>query len=254
MTDHPPSSRPNVPIKALLLDLDNTLLRNDMEDFVPAYLGALAEFMADHFPPDTLIAHLMQATRAMMNDTDPSRTNMEAFDAVFFPALGRTRRELAPLFERFYATRFPQLRSLTRPDPVARPLVEWAFAQGFQVAIATNPLFPRTAIEQRLEWAGVPPSEFPYHLITSYEDMHATKPHTAYYLEIARRLGRAPEECLMVGDEWELDILPALRIGMEAYWISDADERQETGDREPLGVGSLADFYDWVRRLPPPPT
>ena len=243
------SSQLPMRIKALLLDLDNTLLRNDMEKFVPAYLSALAEFMADHFPSDILIAHLMRATRAMMNDTDPSRTNMEAFDRVFFPAIGRTRRELEPVFEQFYATRFPQLRSLTQQEPAARPLVEWAFAQGFQVVIATNPLFPRTAIEQRLEWAGIPPSEFPYHLVTSYEEMHATKPHPAYYLEIAHRLGRAPEECLMVGDDWEMDILPALEIGMEAYWIAQPGEKPQVEGRGPLGVGSLADFYHWIRGL-----
>ncbi len=236
-----------LPFKALLLDLDNTLLRNDMETFVPAYLSALAEFMADHFSPDFLIAHLMRATRAMMSDTDPSRTNREAFDAVFFPAIGRTRRELEPIFEAFYATRFPQLRSLTRPDPAARPLVEWAFEQGFQVAIATNPLFPRTAIEQRLEWAGVPPSEFPYALITSYEHMHATKPHPAYYLEIAQRLGRVPGECLMVGDEWELDVEPALQIGMGAFWISGSGEGPPDGGEHLLGMGSLAEFYRWVK-------
>ncbi len=236
-------------IKALLLDLDNTLLRNDMATFVPAYLSALADFMADYFPPDMLITHLMRATRAMMNDTDPSRTNLEAFDRVFFPALGRTRRELEPVFERFYATRFPQLRSLTRSDPIARPLVAWAFEQGFRVAVATNPLFPRTAIEQRLEWAGVPSSEFPYHLITSYEDMHATKPHPAYYLEIAQRLDCRPEECLMVGDDWEMDILPALEIGMETYWIAQPEEEPRSEGRGPLGVGSLADFYHWIRDL-----
>ncbi len=240
-------------IKALLLDLDNTLLRNDMDRFVPAYLAALAEFMADHLPSDLLIPHLMRATHAMVESADSSRTNMEAFDAVFFPAIGRTRQELEPVFERFYATRFPELRRLTRPDPAARPVVEWAFEQGFQVVIATNPLFPRTAIEQRLAWAGVPADEFPYDLITSYEHMHATKPHPAYFLEIARLLGRRAEECLMVGDDWGLDIRPALEAGMHAYWIAQP-ERPPPAPTPPLaGQGTLADFARWVREHVPPP-
>jgi len=253
MNSHPPPRRGSLATpRALLLDLDNTLLRNDMERFIPAYLATLADFMTDYFSPDALIPHLMRATRAMLADTDPSRTNMEVFDEAFFPAIGRTRCELEPIFEQFYTTRFPQLRSLTRPDPAARPLMEWAFEQGFQVAIATNPLFPRTAIEQRLAWAGVPADEFPYDLITSYEDMHATKPHPAYFLEIARRLGREAGECLMVGDDWGMDILPALEVGMQAYWIAEPGQIPPTEGAIPIGTGRLADFSRWLRRLPSP--
>lgn len=232
--------------QALLIDLDNTLLQNDMDRFVPAYLSALSEYLSDLFPADTLIRHLMQATRAMLSNTDPSRTNREVFDAVFFPTLGRTRQELEPVFDAFYATRFPLLRSLTQPNPVARPLMEWAFATGFQIAIATNPLFPRTAVEQRLAWARVPVEEFPYHLIATYEDMHATKPHPAYFLEIAARLGRRVEECLVVGDDWELDIEPSLRLGMKAFWIADPLLKPPTEEVKPAGQGGLADFARWM--------
>ncbi len=186
-------------IRAVLLDLDNTLLENDMEQFIPAYLGLLGRFIADHYPPDAFIRHLMRATDAMMANNGSERTNRDVFDAAFFPAIGRTREEMEPLFEEFYATHFPTLRALTRPVRIARPLMEWLFRQGFQVAIATNPLFPRTAIDQRLAWAGVPVEEFPYHLITSYEVMHASKPHLAFFAEVARGLGRTPEECMMVG-------------------------------------------------------
>lgn len=238
-------------IRAILYDLDNTLLQNPMSQFIPAYLQALGEYMADRFAPEVFIHHLLKATEVMTRNTDPARSNAEAFDAAFFPALGASREELAPLFEDFYANRFPHLRRLTQPLPAARPLMEWTFAHGFQVVIATNPLFPLTAIAQRLEWAGVPASEFPYELITSYEVMHATKPHPAYYREIARRIGRAPEECLIVGDDWEGDIHPARSIGMAAYWIA-APDAVPPADPPPAGQGSLADFAQWVQALPDP--
>lgn len=234
-------------MRALLLDLDNTLLENHMDRFIPAYMAAVGEYMADRFPPEVFIKHLMQATRAMLLKSDPTRTNKEAFDAVFFPLIQRSPEEMEPLFDDFYATRFPLLRSLTRPNPEARPLIEWAFAQGYQVAIATNPLFPLTAIEQRLEWAGVPVEDFPYHLITSYEHMHAAKPQPAYFREIAQRLGRQVEECVMVGDDWEQDIRPAMAIGMPAYWVADGDQPPPEGEPAPAGQGSLSDFGRWIR-------
>lgn len=235
-------------IRALLLDLDNTLLKNDMESFLPAYLQALGEHVAPLCSPKPFIHHLMRATDAMIADNHPTQTNAEAFNAAFFPAIGRTLQELEPLFDAFYAQRFPELRSLTRPDPAARPLLEWAFANGFQVAIATNPLFPRTAIEQRLEWAGVPVTDFPYDLVTSYEIMHAAKPHPAYWIEIAQQLGRPAAECVMVGDEWELDIQPALSVGMQAFWI--AGPEQAVAGQAALGQGGLSDLALWLRLLP----
>jgi len=238
-------------IHAILYDLDNTLLQNPMSQFIPAYLQALGEYMAGRFDPQVFIHHLLRATEVMTQNTDPAQSNAEAFDAAFFPALGVSRQELAPLFDDFYATRFPALRHLTRVQPAARPLVEWSFAHGFQVVIATNPLFPLTAILQRLEWAGVPASEFPYDLITSYEIMHATKPHPAYYDEIARRIGRAPAECLLVGDDWEGDIYPAQSIGMAAYWIA-APDAVPPADPPPHGQGSLEDLVRWVQALPDP--
>jgi len=131
---------------------------------------------------------------------------------------------------------------------IARPLMEYLFRQGFQVVIATNSLFPRTAIEQRLAWAGVPVEEFPYHFITSYEVMHASKPHSAFFAEIARVLGRAPEECIMVGDEWKMDIRPARQAGMQTFWIADRKAPHPASEPPPDGQGELADFARWMLR------
>lgn len=234
-------------MKALLLDLDNTLLENSMESFIPAYLSSISRHVAEELSPQQFIHHLMQATDAMSSDVDPQRTNMQVFDTAFFPAIGCTREELEPLLDDFYARRFPELASLTQPVPGARSLVEWAFEQGLQVAIATNPLFPRTAVEQRLEWAGIPADRFPYDLITTYEIMHAAKPHTAYYREIIMHLDRQPEECIMVGDEWEMDILPAMELGMRAYWIAGAEREAPSEAPTLIGQGSLAAFWHWIR-------
>lgn len=233
--------------KAILFDLDDTLLVNSMERFVPVYFQALTRWVADLIPPERLIAALMHASRAMDANDGTGPTNAEAFAAVFYPEVGYSQEELRPLFERFYAEEFPKLRSLTRPVPEARNLVEWAFAQGLQVAIATNPLFPRFPIEQRLEWAGVPVSEFDYALVTSYENMHATKAHPAYYREILAYLGRRPDECLMVGDSWEWDMVQAASVGIPVYWVTDHDTRHPGGIKL-VGQGSLAGLWDWLRK------
>jgi FMN phosphatase YigB (HAD superfamily) len=52
--------------------------------------------------------------------------------------------------------------------------------------------------------------------------MSTSKPNSAYYREIATRIGCAPSECVMVGNEVEMDILPARRVGMKTFWVTDA--------------------------------
>jgi len=232
--------------KAILFDLDDTLLVNSMERFVPVYFQALTRWVADLIPPERLLAALMHASRAMEANDGTGPTNAEAFAAVFYPEVGYSRKELEPIFERFYAEEFPRLRSLTRCIPEARKLVEWAFARGLQVVIATNPLFPRSPIEQRLEWAGVPVSEFNYALVTSYENMHATKAHPAYYREILAYLGRRPEECLMVGDNWEWDVAQAASAGISVYWVAEPGVPQP-GDVTLVGRGRLAELWSQIK-------
>ncbi|MCG2766946.1 MAG: HAD family hydrolase [Anaerolineae bacterium] len=237
--------------KAILLDLDDTLLSCSMDIFFPAYIGYLTRYVAHMIPPEVFVPELTRATREMDANDGTGTTNEAVFSASFYPAVGYEPDELVPLFERFYAEEFPKLRALTQRRPEARFLVEWAFERGYQVAIATNPFFPSFPVEQRLEWAGVPVTDFDYALVTSYETMHATKAHPAYYREILARLGRQPHECLMVGDHWDWDVVPPVSLGISAYWIaSDGDAPPD--DSVPLaGHGTLADFWEWVGQLDP---
>jgi HAD superfamily hydrolase (TIGR01549 family) len=241
-------------MKAILFDLDDTLLGNSMDTFIPAYFQALTRWAAHLIPPEQLIPVLMRATEAMVANDGAGPTNEEAFAAVFYPALGYDQDKLKPVFDQFYEQEFPKLQSLTQRRPLARPLVEWAFERGLQVVIATNPLFPRLPIEQRLEWAGVPATEFDYDLVTCYENMHATKSHPAYYREILTRLDREPDECLMVGDDPERDITQATSVGIPVYWIIGPDDtllpfRPSDKRKASLlaGQGTLAELWDLAR-------
>jgi len=161
-------------IKTILFDLDDTLLDNAMETFLPRYLEALTPRMAHLIPPHRFVEQLMSSTRVMARNTDPARTNRQVFMEDFFSRVGHPPEVLMPIFEAFYAHDFGRLRIYASARPEARAIMKEVFAQGYTVVIATNPVFPLTAIEQRLEWAGV--RDFDYALITSYENMHAAKP------------------------------------------------------------------------------
>lgn len=237
-------------IRTILFDLDDTLLGNDMERFLPRYFALLGEYARPIFADRRqLLQELLHGTRAMVADPDPALTNREKFWRTFTERTGLVQAEVEPFFNRFYEEAFPRLQTVTEKRPVARQLMCGCFDDGLQVAIATNPLFPRLAIEHRLTWAGLPVTEFDFALVTSYENMHAAKPHAAYYQEILARIGADPETTLMVGDDWENDMAPAADLGMKIYWI--APEGSEppappAGQGLLIGAGSLEAFYRWL--------
>ncbi len=206
--------------KAILFDMDGTLIDDSMDTFLPPYFAALKKKVAGLVAPDTFIAQLQASTRAIVTNNDSARTMAEKFAADFFPKVGVPRERLVPLFEDFYAREYGDLRAFVKPVDAARPVVARAFELRRIVVIATAPLFPRSALVQRLTWGGL--ADFPYALITDYETMHASKPNPAYYREIAAMIGCAPGDCIMVGNEVQNDVLPAKRAGMKTFWVTDA--------------------------------
>ncbi len=231
-------------LQAVLFDLDDTLLGNDTQRFVERYFSLLSAYAAGRGDGmDNLLPDLLASTRAVLLDVDRTATNEAVFWSVFAHRLGRDAAEMKAFFQDFYREQFPTMRQVTQLRPIARSLVRACFDRGLQVAIATHPLFPLDAIEQRLAWAGVPVTDFPYALITSYEVMHAAKPHRSYYQEILARLDCPPDRALMVGDDWENDMLPAATLGMRAYWVTDSAEPPNPTAVE--AWGNLEQFYGW---------
>lgn len=231
-------------IKAVLLDLDDTLLINDMETFSPHYYRALMNKMRSVCPPGAFVEALNNGVRAMVHNDGRQGTNAEVFGREFYRRLGRDPQEIEPILLEFYANEFEELAQHTEPDPVARRLVQLLQERGYQIAIATQPLFPRIAIEARLRWAGVGVDEFRYDMITSYENMRACKPHTAYFEAVLQQLGRRAPEALMVGDSLEAD-MPARRMGLYTFWVDRGrlpDDTQVESDAR----GTLSDLYTLI--------
>jgi len=203
----------------LLLDLDDTLLNTNLESFVPAYFQALAGQLAPHIDPTLMFRALVSGTRLMNDSQDFSRTLEQVFADEFYPQLNVSRGTLDPAIENFYDNIFPGLSTLTTQKPAAVPFVEWAFARGYRIAIATDPLLPRKATYHRLRWAGFDPDRF--ELVSTYDHFHFSKTHPAYYAEVLGRMGWPDGPVLMVGNDMERDILPARRLGLNTWHVDE---------------------------------
>ncbi len=233
----------------ILFDLDDTLLDNDIDRFLPGYLKSLSGHLGGVIEPQQTIQHLLAGTRAMMANLDPARTLEDAFDAHFYPALGVRKAELGGQIAEFYEKVFPSLRSLTGTRPEAAPVVERLLERGHRVVIATNPLFPRRAITHRLDWAGLPVEQFPFDLVTSYESFHFAKPNPAYYAEILAQLGCPAQAVVMVGNSLSDDLLPAARLGIPGFWVRNGQAGTLAGLPANSAEGSLADVPGWIEQI-----
>lgn len=234
----------------LLLDLDDTLLGNSMGIFIPAYLKELGEHLTQIVNPDKLIPTLLSSTQIMIQNNLPDRTLKEVFDQAFYPSLDVDVDEIQTYIASFYVERFPHLKSLTQFIPHAVEMVEEAFDRGYSVVIATNPLFPLTAINQRLEWAGLSPEKYDFSLIPSYESFHFTKPNPAFFAETLSRLGWPREPVVMVGDDYQHDIKAAQQMGLSTFWITDNEQSLQQSSGSSNGSGSIADLLPWLDSLP----
>ena len=203
--------------------------------------------MAHLIPPERTISALQSAVAATDANQGDGPTNEAVFGATFYSRVGYEPGDLADVEERFWSEEFSKLCDLTRSLPEARLVIEWAFQHGLQVAITTGMLLPRIAAEQKLEWARVPVTEFDYALLSTWSNMHASKPHPAYYHEVLAHLGRQPDECIMVGDDWEHDIIPATSVGIPSYWITEPDDQPPEQRLLCVGQGALSDLLAWLR-------
>ncbi|MBN2426327.1 MAG: HAD family hydrolase [Calditrichaceae bacterium] len=228
-------------VKLVLLDLDDTLLDTNMNRFLPHYFKALGEKLKDFLPPEEMIGLILKATRYMMNNRREDTTNKQAFDDIFYNELSVAPDIIDPVIEEFYEKDFPRLKIYVNKIPLTRLFVEYLFLKKMQVVIATNPLFPLRAIEHRLEWAGI--SDFPFKLITAYENSHFSKPNPFYYKEILDKCSAEPQYAVMIGDDEENDILPANETGIRTFRITNEDNYIYSEK------GTLQQCFDWLKTI-----
>ena len=119
------------------------------------------------------------------------------------------------------------------------PFSERFIEKGYEVVIATNPLFPYKANIHRIHWAGMDPEWFDH--ITSYEGNKYCKPYPQFYQEVLETINRTPEECMMVGND-VFDDMPAGKLGIETYLVTDCLLNRHNQPLEANHIGTCRNF------------
>ena len=213
-------------LKALLLDLDNTLVLFDEPAFYQGYFRRIAPFFADLIPPETFLKRLVKATRSL-KISDGRQTNVQRFMTALTKEdkaginTQMRRHAIWQRFIQFYEEEYDRIEVVPDTPDGLHVTLEFLAGLDLNLVLASNPIFPEMLYFKRLAWAGIAP-EFPFHLITHIENMSYVKPHTGYYLEICRLIDLSPAQCLMVGNDAVND-MAAGKAGMHTYLTTDAD-------------------------------
>ena len=233
--------------QGIFFDLDGTLLPMDNDEFIKGYLGLLSQAVADlGYTPDTMIPTMWRGVAAMVKN-DGSRTNFDIFWEYFANAFGKQVFDHIPRFDAFYTDTegFHKAVRFTAPTPMARQAVEAARTKASCVVLATNPFFPRVAVESRLSWAGLTPADFD--LVTTYENSRSCKPNPAYYREICQKLALDPAKCLMIGNNADEDVRAARAARLDTYLLTDCLIAEGPLPEGP--AGSFAELLDFLHTL-----
>ena len=233
-------------LKAILFDLDGTLLPMDQNEFMKAYFGRLAAALAPHgYEPRSLIDAVWAGTAAMVKN-DGSVTNEDAYWQRFTAIFGEEALNEKDYLEQFYKTDFENVRPSCGFDPTAGVVIAALKAKGYRLILATNPLFPHVATSARIRWAGL--NEEDFELVTTYENSRFTKPNLDYYREILSLAGLQPDECMMVGNDVSEDMV-AEELGMRVYLVTGCLLNKNNKDiiKYPSGdLDGLVTFVDTI--------
>lgn len=202
--------------RAVLFDLDGTLLPVDFDQFLARYIDHVCRFYQ-------AVAHIdlrpgLKPAVGKMMANDGSRQNGDVFWDTLAQHVECDRAVLEEWYPRFIQHDGPALGDGIVPDPAAARVVQAWKARRAKVVLATNPVFPRMLVDLRARWGALDPNTFD--LVTSCDNMTFCKPFPEYYLSIARSIGVPPSECLMVGNDVQMDLVPAAKAGMRTCLIT----------------------------------
>lgn len=233
-----------MPLQTILFDLDGTLLPMDQERFIHGYFKRLATKMAPlGYEPKQLVDCVWHGTAAMIRNNG-AQSNEQVFWEVFAAQYGPEALKDRAVFDAFYCTEFQAVADDCGFTPEAARLIGDLKAAGYRLALATNPVFPAIATESRMRWAGLEPSSFD--LYTTYENTGYCKPNPDYYRDILQKLHARPEDCLMVGNDVDEDMVAA-SLGMRVFLLTDCLINKHGADLSPYPQGGFAQLRRFLQ-------
>lgn len=212
-------------VRAVLLDAVGTLIAPD-----PPVREAYWAHGQRHGSRRSVEDVAQRFPAALAASSDPNGRTDEAFERARWRKIVQRVFDDVPDVEPLFAELWSHFATPTcwRLTEGAQGLCAELQTEGYVVGVASNfDARLRSVLQERLPGASL--------FISS--ELGWQKPHEPYFRAIEEQLRLSPSELLLIGDDWENDVLGARRAGWQAIWLSD---RAETVDIP--RVGSLREL------------
>lgn len=198
-------------IKAVLFDLDDTLLDINFTAFMTRYVAGLSGLLGDiSRAPAPLMGIPFTKAYLAIEDRDRSDdlTNHQLFINKVHALTGIPMDDpaIADAIDCYEREFVPAMRGgivAARPQRGGRQAVDVVHELGLTCALATNPAFSEACVEARMSWADVSLKDFVR--ISNWDNAYRLKPNARFYQEFVNALGLTCDECLMVGNDSRRD-------------------------------------------------
>lgn len=204
-------------IKNIMFDMDGTLINTNHERFDYLYLKYIFnKFKKMGYKYEDVSLIVISGENKIRNNKGPL-TNKEVFIKHIKDNLNIDEKEIIALMDDFHNNEYNNLKKCIKKIELARVMVEVLSEKGYNLIVATNPQFSKTAIEKRLEWGNIDKNLFSY--ITTYDNSHYCKPNENYYMEILKNNNLNADETIMIGNDCFYDAAIE-KIGVPCYIIT----------------------------------
>lgn len=205
-------------IKMIFFDLDGTLLPMDQDIFTKEYFRLLTEKLQFYgYDSKRIIKATWCGMRAMVKNNG-QKSNKSVFWETASNTYGSDLTQDMDIFNEYYEKDFAALRKVCGYNSIVPNIVHFLHNKNIRMALATNPIFPLTATLHRIRWSGLEYKDF--EIITTYENSCYAKPNIKYYTDLISKLKVTPEECLMIGNDIQEDMI-AKKTGMDVFLLTD---------------------------------
>ena len=233
-------------IKLILFDLDGTLLPLDQKKFVDLYVDGITKKAAKQgYDKDVFGKNLWKAINNMAKN-DGKQSNEDVFWATFTQEYGTPTQDDKDFFIDYYVNEFSLTKKSAGYEPMSRCVIDILKAKGYKLVLATQPVFPAIATETRMRWAGLDREDF--ELYTTFENSNYTKPNPEYYKAILKRFDCKPQDCLMVGNDVDDDMI-AGTLGINTFLLTNNLINKNNVDINQFKHGNFNDLLTYIDSL-----
>ena len=236
-----------MPIRGVIFDVGDTLLTQEALIGSPSNRrGAAAiaplvrPFLDTELTDEQLAESMGEALQEALVEAyqrecalpDAHRVFAQVFDDMDWETSSEEIEALLPAY-------FHPWFQAMQPLPQAARVLQLLREAGLRTAAIANLLFGEDLLLERLRTLGLGP-----HLdaLVFSTELGWLKPHPAPYRAAAQRMGLSPQTLVMVGDDWEIDVRAAQRLGIRAIWLRSPDVRP----RSQSGVEVIDDLGDLI--------